>query len=200
MVLILQALDLFQKRLMLFFTGKSRDSGKILSDQSKASKDQDPATLERMHKIKAPLGTAVLPKMTTVATEMQAHIHSALAATKHPEEAWQWVRFLSTPFYQTQFCKIGLWLPSQKALMTEAGLKNWITEGVHPKDYVKIATEYLPKYGHILYQPVGWPEAAQIITPVLQKVWVGDATAEQVLAAAVTEANKKLQEAQVKKS
>ena len=154
--------------------------------------------LSWMYKIKATLGTAVLPKMTTAATEMQAHIHCAMAATKHPEEAWQWVRFLSTPFYQTQFCKIGLWLPSQKALMTEDGLKSWITEGVHPKDYVKIATEYLPKYGHILYQPVGWPEAAQIITPVLQKVWVGDATAEAVLGAAVTEANKKLQEAQVK--
>jgi len=152
--------------------------------------------LSWMYKINATLGTAVLPKMTTVATEMQAHIHSAMAASKYPEEAWQWVRFLSTPFYQTQFCKMGLWLPSQKALMTEDGLKEWITEGTHPTDYVKIATEYLPKYGHVLYQPVGWPEAAQIITPVLQEIWVGDATADQVLGAATAEANAKLQEAQ----
>lgn len=156
--------------------------------------------LSWMYKIKATLGTAVLPKMSQVATEMQAHIHSAMSATKHPDEAWQWVRFLSTPFYQTQFCKIGLWLPSQKALMTEAGLKTWITEGVHPKDYVKIATEYLPKYGHVLYQPIGWPDAAQIITPALQKVWVGDATAEQALPDAVKEANQKLQDALAKKS
>ncbi|MFN8446103.1 MAG: sugar ABC transporter substrate-binding protein [Caldilineaceae bacterium] len=156
--------------------------------------------LSWMYKIKATLGTAVLPKMSQVATEMQAHIHSAMSATKHPDEAWQWVRFLSTPFYQTQFCKIGLWLPSQKALMTEEGLKTWITEGVHPKDYVKIATEYLPKYGHVLYQPIGWPDAAQIITPVLDKVWVGDATADQVLPDAVKEANQKLQDALNKKS
>jgi len=80
--------------------------------------------------------------------------------------------------------------------MTEDGLKEWITEGTHPTDYVKIATEYLPKYGHVLYQPVGWPEAAQIITPVLQEIWVGDATADQVLGAATAEANAKLQEAQ----
>lgn len=52
-------LDTFQRRLMLFYTGKSRDSGKILSDQSKASREQNPATLERMHKIKA-LGHDVL--------------------------------------------------------------------------------------------------------------------------------------------
>lgn len=46
-------LDTLQKRLMLFFTGKSRNSEKILANQSKASREQDPATLERMHRIKA---------------------------------------------------------------------------------------------------------------------------------------------------
>jgi D-glycero-alpha-D-manno-heptose-7-phosphate kinase len=46
-------LDTMQRRLMLFFTGKSRNSEKILSSQSKASREQDPATLEKMHRIKA---------------------------------------------------------------------------------------------------------------------------------------------------
>jgi len=57
------ALETFQKRLMLFYTGKSRDSGKILSDQSKASREQNPATLERMHKIKA-LGYDILAALS----------------------------------------------------------------------------------------------------------------------------------------
>jgi len=47
------ALELLQRRIMLFFTGKSRDSGAILRKQSAASLQQDPATLERMHRIKA---------------------------------------------------------------------------------------------------------------------------------------------------
>jgi len=42
-----------QRRILLFFTGKSRDSEKILKNQSNASRQQDPATLERMHAIKA---------------------------------------------------------------------------------------------------------------------------------------------------
>jgi len=46
-------LDSFQRRLMLFYTGKSRNSEQILSSQSKASREQDPATLEKMHRIKA---------------------------------------------------------------------------------------------------------------------------------------------------
>lgn len=41
-----------QKRIMLFFTGKSRDSGNILKKQSDASREQNLATLERMHRIK----------------------------------------------------------------------------------------------------------------------------------------------------
>ena len=42
-----------QRRVLLFFTGKSRDSGNILRKQSNASQQQDAATLERMHRIKA---------------------------------------------------------------------------------------------------------------------------------------------------
>jgi multiple sugar transport system substrate-binding protein len=147
-----------------------------------------------MHKITATLGTAALPKMKTTATSMQAHLHSILAATEHPDEAWHWVRFLATPFYQTQFCKIGLWLPSQTALMSDEGLATWITEGVHPTDYQKIATEFLPNYGRVLYQPVGWPQASLVITPAMEKVWIGDATAEQAMAEAVPQANTVLQE------
>lgn len=143
-----------------------------------------------MHKIEATLDTAVLPALgENPATDMQAHLHSALTGTSHPEEAWEWVRFLSTPFYQTQFCKIGLWLPSQSALMTDEGLDEWITDGVHPTDYEKIATEFLPRFGDVLYQPIGWPEASAIINPALDAVWIGDKTAEEAMREAVPEAN-----------
>lgn len=147
--------------------------------------------LSWMYKIKPKLGTGVLPRMggDQPATAMTAHLHSAYTSTKHTEEAWQWVRFLSTPFYQTQFCKIGLWLPSQSALMTDEGLKTWITEGVHPEGYIDIATKYVKDYGHSIYQPAGWPEAIQILTPGLDKVWIGDATAEQAMAEVVPAAN-----------
>ncbi len=147
-----------------------------------------------IHKIKPKLGTAVLPALKTPSTSMQAHLHSALASTKNPDAAWQWVRFLSTPFYQTQFCKIGLWLPSQTALMTEEGLQSWITEGVHPTDYAMIPTKFLPQYGHVLYQPAGWPQVTSIITPALDAVWTGSQTAEAAISAAVPEANKILEE------
>jgi len=146
-------------------------------------------------KIQATLGTAVLPKLKVPATDMQAHLHSAFAGTKHPEAAWRWVRFLATEYYQLLFLRIGLWLPSQTALMGEEGLKKWMTlrtapgQGVHPEGYDLIVTEYVPKYGHVLYMPPGYPKTDAVITPAMDAIWIGDKTAEEAMAEAVPEAN-----------
>jgi multiple sugar transport system substrate-binding protein len=148
-----------------------------------------------IHKIQATLGTAVLPKLGVPATDMQAHLHSAFAGSKHPEAAWRWVRFLATEYYQLLFLRMGLWLPSQTDLMTEEGLAKWMTlrtsptEGVHPEGYELIVTEYVPKYGKVLYMPPGYPQADSIITPALDAIWIGDKTAEQAMKEAVPEAN-----------
>jgi len=152
-------------------------------------------------KIDAPLGTAALPKMKEPATDMQAHLHSAFAGTPHPDEAWEWLRFLATDFYQLGFLKIGLWLPSQTALMTPEGMQKWYTDrtapgaGVHPAGYDKIVNDFVPKYGHVLYMPPGYTEADSLITPALDAIWVGDATAEEALKPVVPDANAILIEA-----
>lgn len=52
-------MDRLQQRILLFYTGKSRNSGDILKKQSNASQEKDPTTLERMHQIKA-LGGAMV--------------------------------------------------------------------------------------------------------------------------------------------
>jgi len=156
--------------------------------------------LSWMYKMKGRLGTAVLPKMKVPATTMTAHIHSALAASKHPDAAWKWVRFLSTPYYQTQFCKIGLWLPSQNALMTPEGLKTWINPEVHPEGYELIVTKYVTNYGKVLYMPPGYPKTNDIMQPAWDKIRIGEATAEEALPPAVAEANKILEEEAMKGS
>jgi multiple sugar transport system substrate-binding protein len=152
-------------------------------------------------KINANLGTAALPMVKQPATDMQAHIHCPFAKSKFPDAAWKWIRFLGTEYYQLIFLKIGLWLPSQTALMTDEGMKKWYTErkgpgeGIHPVGYDMIVRDYVPKYGKVLYMPPGYSDADAIITPALDAVWVGDKTAEEAMKAAVPEANKKLEEA-----
>ncbi len=153
-------------------------------------------------KINANLGVAVNPMLKTPATDMQAHIHAGLAGSKFPDQSWQWLRFLATEYYQLIFLKIGLWLPSQTALMSPEGMKKWYTDrkgpgdGIHPAGYDKIVNEYVPKYGHVLYMPPGYNEADAIITPALDAVWIGDQTAEEAMKIAVPEANSILEAAQ----
>jgi multiple sugar transport system substrate-binding protein len=143
----------------------------------------NPTTLD------VPKGVGALPKMATTATYLQAHFHAALAATQHPDEAWQWIRFLATPFYTEQFMKIGLWLPSQTAQTTEEGLAAWLTEGIHPDNYREFVSEYLPKYGVATRIPAGFTEASSnFLTPAFQAIADGTPAAD-VLPEAVRQAN-----------
>jgi multiple sugar transport system substrate-binding protein len=143
----------------------------------------NPSTLD------VPMGVGALPKMASTASYMQAHFHGAMAATQHPDEAWQWIRFLATPFYTLQFMKIGLWLPSQTAQMTEEGLAEWITEGIHPANYIDFVSDYLPKYGVATRIPAGYVEAnSNFITPAYQAIANGT-PATDVMPEAVRQAN-----------
>jgi multiple sugar transport system substrate-binding protein len=136
-----------------------------------------------------PMGTGALPKMTQPAAIMQAHFHSVLAGTQHPEEAWQWVRFLATPFYQQHFAKIGLWIPNQSAMLTEEGLAGWITEGIHPDNYKEFPIDYLPAHGVAVRMPTGWIEAQNdYITPAFDALAAGTPAAD-VFPDAVAAAN-----------
>lgn len=146
--------------------------------------------------LSVPLGVGALPKMAKAATYMQAHFHSALAATPHPKEAWQWVRFLATPFYTNQFMKIGLWLPSQTAQTTEEGMAEWITEGIHPDNYRQFVSEYLPKYGVATRIPAGYVEGnLNFITPAYEAIQNGT-PAVDVMPEAVRQANEIIAAAQ----
>ncbi len=152
-------------------------------------------SLAPLTKIKATLGTAALPKFQKPATSMNAHIHGVLKATKDAETSFKWLRYLATPFYQTLFLKMGLWLPSQTALMTPEGMKTWFTErkapgqGVHPAGYDTLITKFVAKYGVPFYEPPGWPDARAILYPEVDAIWNGDKTAEQAFTAVIKECN-----------
>jgi len=162
------------------------DAGKLALavDGSWALSWMNPSTVTH-----ATLGTGALPAMKQPGSYIQSHFHAALAGSQHPDEAWQWVRFLATPFYQLQFLKTGLWLPSQTALSTPEGRATWITKGIHPDNYTDLLTDYLPKHGVTSRIPPGYAEAfTNFINPAFQAINNGQAAAD-VLPDAVKQAN-----------
>lgn len=161
------------------------DSGRLAMgiDGSWALSWMNPTTMT------SPMGTGALPKMAQPASLMQAHFHSIISTTRHPEQAWQWIRFLATPFYQQHFAKIGLWLPNQTAMLTEEGLKGWITEGIHPENYSELVTDYLPKYGFSLRQPPGMIEANSNFMSAAYEALANGEPIESTFVPAVQQAN-----------
>jgi len=162
------------------------DSGRLAMgiDGSWAMSWMNPSTVTH-----AKLGTGAIPYIKEPADYMQAHFHAVISSTQHPEEAWQWVRFLATPFYTLSFMKIGLWLPSQMAQVTPDGLKTWLTEGIHTDNYADFVTEYLPKHGVVARIPPGYIEASNnFITPAMQAIADGTPVAD-VMPDAVKQAN-----------
>ena len=130
-------------------------------------------------------GAGVLPKMKDAVTEAQAHMHMIHKDTKHPDEAWKLLAFLSSDDYQLGLIKVGLWLPSHTSLLTEEGIAKWLTPGVHPDGYKQIATDYLGKAARNYFYPAGFAEADQILTSALDPAWVGKVSVKDALTADV---------------
>jgi len=99
--------------------------------------------LQELSNLKFPVGVAVLPKFKEAVTHGQAHLHVASAHTKHPDEAWKLIKFLSSEDYQLQNVKAGLWMPNRISLYSEEGINKWLTEGVHPEGFKDLVPYFM---------------------------------------------------------
>ena len=154
--------------------------------------------LQDIAKLEFNFGCGVLPKLKEPATVMLAHCHVMSASTTHPDQAWQLLQFLSSNDYQLGLCQAGLWLPSHTSLLTPDGLTQWLTPDVHPEGYGQLVSDYVLNYGQALFYPVGFSETDKLLTAALDKVWVGDQTAQQAIVddGVITEVNAILKEKQ----
>lgn len=81
------------------------------------------------------VGMAPLPAYDKVLTTGQAHLHCISSTSKHKEEAWEFLKFLSGMDYQGQLVKQGLWMPNRISMYEEAAVNQWYDEKVHGDSY-----------------------------------------------------------------
>jgi multiple sugar transport system substrate-binding protein len=81
------------------------------------------------------VGMAPLPSFKEASSSGQAHLHCISSKTEHPEEAWEFVKFLSGEEYQGSLIGSGLWMPNRHSWYTEEGLTKWYDEKVHSDSY-----------------------------------------------------------------
>jgi len=83
--------------------------------------------MQELSTLKFPVGIAPIPSYGNPITTGQAHLHAISRTSKHPEEAWKFLQFLSGTDYLGQNCKEGLWLPNRKSLWADGpkGIDSW---------------------------------------------------------------------------
>ncbi len=147
--------------------------------------------LQELAQMNFPVGVGVLPKFKEPATHGQAHVHAAWANTKHPKEAWELIKFLSSEEYQIQLIKEGLWMPNRKSLYTEEGIARWYNDKVHPEGF-KDMVSYFNDAKEYPFALIRQSKVNDIITEEMDKFWYADQTADKTVENIESRANVEL--------
>lgn len=98
------------------------------------------------------------------------------ANTKHPEEAWTFLQFLAGEEGQTIFASTGVAVPAYRSEKTHSAFINALPEG-----FGEVFLEDT-EYGKIPPLFDGWVELnSTVVTPALDLLFIGEATAEEVI-------------------
>jgi ABC-type sugar transport system, periplasmic component len=131
-------------------------------------------------------GIGVLPKMTSTTAVYSGALGVVFSASKHPEEAWMLLKYITDPESSLELFRDGLWMPNRKAYYTDedkidvwASLSRARVEGyrdvlVDPiVNNSQVTSEvYVKNFGDI----------NNILFPALDQAWAGKKTVDEVMA------------------
>lgn len=98
------------------------------------------------------------------------------ANTKHPEEAWTFLKFLAGEEGQAIFAKTGVAVPAYRSEKTRQAFVNALPDG--------LGDVFLAETEHGKLPPMfdGWVELnTTVVSPALDLLFIGEATAEEVI-------------------
>lgn len=126
----------------------------------------------------------VLPKMKTNTNTLFGEVMSIFNTTEHPEEAWKFLKWMTSGEGTKDLITSGLWLPTVKKWYTDEELINeWAIKPGHSDGFREAILEQalnnsVPDVGYYLKNSV---KINSIIGPALDQVWSGEKTAEEAL-------------------
>ncbi|MFW6030709.1 MAG: ABC transporter substrate-binding protein [Halanaerobiales bacterium] len=126
--------------------------------------------LQELAQMPFEVGIAPLPKLEDSITTGQAHLHAIWEGSEHKEEAWKFVKYLSSNEYQLQLVKSGLWMPNREFMYTKEGIKEWFNPDVHPENFVDLAQYFRDARLEVAVMP---PQEAwdTLHLEELEKIW-----------------------------
>ncbi|QYR22216.1 sugar ABC transporter substrate-binding protein [Paenibacillus sp. sptzw28] len=145
-------------------------------------------SLQELATMGFPVGVAALPKFKNAVTHGQAHVHAASANTKHPQEAWELLKFLSSEEYQTDLISEGLWMPNRKSLYTEDGIKKWYNSKVHPEGFKELV-KFFESAESYPFALITQNKVNDIITEETDKLWYSGQSVDDTMKNIETRSN-----------
>lgn len=126
----------------------------------------------------------VLPKMKNNKTTLFGEVMCMFDTTKHPEEAWKFLKWMTSGEGTKDLITSGLWMPTVKSWYTDPEIiESWVVKPGHPDGYKEAILDQamnnsVPDSGYYIKNSV---KISSIISPALDQVWSGDKTAEEAL-------------------
>lgn len=134
------------------------------------------------------VGMAPLPSFANATSSGQAHLHCISSTTEHPEEAWEFIQFLSGEEYQSSLISSGLWMPNRLSWYSEEGLDIWYNEEVHGQDYLDMLDYFSEAQADERAFQIA-TECADIITEEIKMYLQEDSDLDEVMSSAETRMN-----------
>ncbi|GIO41357.1 ABC transporter substrate-binding protein [Paenibacillus apis] len=139
----------------------------------------------------------VMPVLKEPVTTVVCGMFSMFKSTKHPEEAWELMKALIDPEASIEMITSGTWMPSYKNWYTEPDLLAKWTENLdaRPSGYNDAIVEVILTKGH--QTPTGYVKnfnkIMDIVNPALDKVWLGQQTAQEAMDSIAAKAQEQVQ-------
>lgn len=139
----------------------------------------------------------VMPILKEPVTTVVCGMFSMFKSTKHPEEAWELMKALIDPEASIEMITSGTWMPSYKNWYTDQDMLAKWTENLdaRPSGYNDAIVEVILTKGH--QTPTGYVKnfnkIMDIVNPALDKVWLGQQTAQEAMDSIAAKAQEQVQ-------
>jgi multiple sugar transport system substrate-binding protein len=127
----------------------------------------------------------VMPVLKEPVTTVVSGMFSMFKSTKHPQETWDLMKALIDPEASLEMITSGTWMPAYKDWYTDPIMLAKWTENLdaRPSGYKDAIVDVILTKGH--QTPTGYVKnfnkIMDIVNPALDKVWLGQQTAQEAL-------------------
>jgi len=131
-------------------------------------------------------GLAVLPYMKELVTINTGGSNVVFSQTNHPEEAMEWLKWYGNPENAWGLISAGIWNPTLASYFTEGPeMMEWLSNPAYPplEESKPVLVDFYANYA----RPTSWfytnntNDFNQLLGNILGDVWIGRATAEEVI-------------------